>query len=241
MTSAVPTKIVLKSTTRMSLSDRFSTIAPTVQNIRAQMAMEHQVSAANQRLAQQLARRPAILATPPNMFIPQQRGAGGRRGNFNAAVIKPNVQQRLGKSNVKNRLSLPGGQPIRGRGRGRGRGGNISQPAELGDHHWVNPNLRGRGNFNPREGPRGRGAFRGRGRGAFNRFSEQNTPTAQTASTRGNSRGSRPGGRRGRGAGRGNKSNVSVADLDNQLDAYMAKAKTHLDSELEAYMSEVSK
>ncbi|BFZ14124.1 hypothetical protein BsWGS_17164 [Bradybaena similaris] len=266
MTSAVPTKIVLKSMTRMSLNDRFSSITPTVQSIRAHMAAEHQVSAANQRLAQQLAHRPGLLVPPGNMYLQQQRGGGGgRRGNFNPAMTKPNLQQRLGQSNIKNRLMMPLMQPMRGRGRGRGRGGNFPPPADMGNNQWMNANTRGRGNFYLRGPPRGRGGFRGRRRGAFNRYYEnvpnednrrrrrrrrrryaerygdQNTFTTQSTSIRGNTRGIRPGFQRGRGRGRGNKSNVSVTDLDKELDAYMAKSKTHLDSELDAYMSEVSK
>lgn len=53
------------------------------------MATEHQVSVANQRLAQQLAHRPGLFIPPENMYLQQQRGGGGgRRGNFNPAMTK---------------------------------------------------------------------------------------------------------------------------------------------------------
>ncbi|GFO41091.1 chromatin target of prmt1 protein-like isoform x1 [Plakobranchus ocellatus] len=199
--TTVPTKIVLKSTTRMSLSDRFSAIVPTVQNIRANMAAEQQVSAANRRLAQQLANRPGVYQSGGGsnavslmyqqqqqmMMGSQQSRGGGLRGGRGAVVNKGNLnlKQRLGKSNIKNRLTLPGGrgaQFVRGGGRGRGgrgRGGgggggssNTNQGLAIqggaGDYSYSKP--RGRGGFSPMRA-RGRGgSFRGRG--SFNRFEE---------------------------------------------------------------------
>ncbi|XP_059140660.1 chromatin target of PRMT1 protein-like isoform X2 [Physella acuta] len=267
--TTVPTKIVLKSTTRMSLNDRFSSIAPNIQNIRANMAVEHQVSAANRRLAQQLANRPGLQAVPTEMFYQQSRGRG--QGNMNNQMRRKSLQQRLGKTNVKNRLSLPA-TPQRGRGRGRGRGNAAVVQAPTGDNLYFTNKTRGRGNFSPRGTPRGRGTFRGRGRGTFNRFEENGRPgdnrrrggrgrggpdrfTGQNtqnrrggagagmrgARGRGNRRGGRGQGRGGRGGrGRGANPSVSVQDLDSQLDEYMAKTKSHLDSELDAYMSEAT-
>ncbi|XP_059140661.1 chromatin target of PRMT1 protein-like isoform X3 [Physella acuta] len=244
--TTVPTKIVLKSTTRMSLNDRFSSIAPNIQNIRANMAVEHQVSAANRRLAQQLANRPGLQAVPTEMFYQQSRGRG--QGNMNNQMRRKSLQQRLGKTNVKNRLSLPA-TPQRGRGRGRGRGNAAVVQAPTGDNLYFTNKTRGRGNFSPRGTPRGRGTFRGRGRGTFNRFTGQNTQNRRGgagagmrgARGRGNRRGGRGQGRGGRGGrGRGANPSVSVQDLDSQLDEYMAKTKSHLDSELDAYMSEAT-
>ncbi|CAL1533092.1 unnamed protein product [Lymnaea stagnalis] len=261
--TTVPTKIVLKSTTRMSLNDRFSSIAPSIQNIRANIAAEQQVSAANRRLAQQLANRPGIQSSSSDLYFQQQRG--GRQGNVNAAMKKKSLQQRLGKSNVKNRLSLPGGQQIRGRGRGRGRGAAIASPNQgTGENLYFTNKSRGRGTFSPR-GTRGnRGTFRGRGRGGYNRFDEnirggdnrrrggrgrggpdrftgqalQNRRGGARGSPRGARRGARGQGRGGRGGrGRGGN-NVSVQDLDNQLDEYMSKSRSHLDTELDTYMAE---
>ena len=77
------------------LPPRFSHIVPTVQNIRSNMAAEQQVSAANRRLAQQLANRPGI----------NQSGGG------NATALMYQQQQQM----------MMGGQ-ARGGGRG-GRGG----------------------------------------------------------------------------------------------------------------------
>ncbi|XP_005112806.2 chromatin target of PRMT1 protein isoform X2 [Aplysia californica] len=257
--TTVPTKIVLKSTTRMSLNDRFSNIAPTVQNIRANVAAEHQVSAANRRLAQQLANRPGVQTTAPGLY--QQPPPGVRQGgNFQGNKMrgKRNLQQRLGQPNIKNRLTLPAGDQNRGRGRGRGRGGNIIQTQGPGGDNQWNVNRRGRGGFSPR-GVRGRGVFRGRGgirgrgRGTFNRLTGQSTvirrggggggaPGGGRGMSRGARRGGPRGGRGGRGRGNNNNSGAPVTqhDLDSQLDTYMAKTKSVLDTELDAYMLEAS-
>lgn len=75
----------------------------------------------------------------------------------------------------------------------------------------------------------------------FFRFTGQNTANRRGGGgggMRGNARGMRRG---GRGRGRGGNTNISVQDLDNQLDEYMAKSRSHLDAELDAYMSEVAK
>ncbi|XP_069102256.1 chromatin target of PRMT1 protein-like [Argopecten irradians] len=105
--SQIPAKIVLKSTTKMSLNDRFTNIQnarpaqqATVQNIRAKMVAQQQASVANRRLALQMANRPTVQAA--------------------LRVKKQNLKQRLG---VKARLNL---NAVRGGGAGgdgRGRGG----------------------------------------------------------------------------------------------------------------------
>lgn len=251
--SAVPTKIVLKSTTRMSLNDRFSTITPSIQNIRANVQAEHQVSAANRRLAQQLANRPGVQMSGPGLY--QQGPRGARRGNFqqqnmqqNMQQSNRNLQQRLGQpnsaGNVKNRLTLP----ARGRG-GRGRG-NAFQAGGDNQMNQQQQQQRGRGGYNFR-GQQTRGAGRGRGGiqrgrgGANTRVMTQNnsyTRGAARGGTQGRGRGMQRGGRGGRGRGRGGNFNtqVSQGDLDNQLDEYMAKTKSSLDSELDTYMSEAN-
>ncbi|CAI9743197.1 Hypothetical predicted protein [Octopus vulgaris] len=115
----VPAKIVLKSTTRMSLNDRFTNIQKsrppvTVQNIRAKMAAQQQASVRNRRLAQQMANRPSVIAA--------------------LKIKRRSLKQRLGKSNVKSRLSL---SVMRGRGgRGRSRGGRFRG-------RGLNPGMRG--------------------------------------------------------------------------------------------------
>ncbi|OPL33090.1 hypothetical protein AM593_05194, partial [Mytilus galloprovincialis] len=189
---AVPAKIVLKSTTKMSLNDRFSTIQATVRqpaqqasvsNIRAKMAAQHQATAANKRLAMQMANRPSVQAA--------------------LKIKKKSLKQRLGFGNtsVKSRLTLGGrgggaivrggrgqGRLMRGRGqmRGRGRGGRGGSGSTPGSPT---------GNQMVRGGNRGqRGGFVQRGRGQRGGFVQ-----------RGENRGRRGGMQRGRGFQRGNR------------------------------------
>ncbi|XP_036395652.1 chromatin target of PRMT1b [Megalops cyprinoides] len=226
-------KVVLKSTTKVSLNERFTNMLknkqPVPVNIRATMQQQHMASARNRRLAQQMENRPSVQA---------------------ALQHKQSLKQRLGKSNIQARLGRPlgavrggpggrgfpmgglrgmtrglrgrggrggamrGAMSLRGVGQMRGRGG----PARLG----VRRGLRQRGGLVGRGGAlMGRGARGGlggkglRGRGGF-------------------------GGRgRGRGRGRGvGRPAVTREQLDNQLDAYMSKTKGHLDAELDAYMAQ---
>uniref|UniRef100_A0A672NC53 Chromatin target of PRMT1 protein-like n=2 Tax=Sinocyclocheilus grahami TaxID=75366 RepID=A0A672NC53_SINGR len=59
-------KVVLKSTTKVSLNQRFTNMLknkqPTVSNIRATMQQQHMASARNRRLAQQMENRPSVQA-----------------------------------------------------------------------------------------------------------------------------------------------------------------------------------
>ncbi|XP_029653433.1 chromatin target of PRMT1 protein isoform X5 [Octopus sinensis] len=142
----VPAKIVLKSTTRMSLNDRFTNIQKsrppvTVQNIRAKMAAQQQASVRNRRLAQQMANRPSVIAALKIKRSLDYGHAGAPPSRVLADHIDPSnylsqrsLKQRLGKSNVKSRLSL---SVMRGRGgRGRSRGGRFRG-------RGLNPGMRG--------------------------------------------------------------------------------------------------
>ncbi|CAE1306043.1 unnamed protein product [Acanthosepion pharaonis] len=134
----VPAKIVLKSTTRMSLNDRFTNIqksrpAVSVQNIRAKMAAQQQASVRNRRLAQQMANRPSVIAALKIKREWQQKQLNNvldihgpvqsYLNKFQKQESVRSLKQRLGKSNVKSRLSL---SVMRGRGgRSRSRGGRF--------------------------------------------------------------------------------------------------------------------
>lgn len=205
-------KIVLKSTTKMSLNERFTNMLknkqpPTV-SIRATMQQQQLASARNRRLAQQMENRPSVQA---------------------ALKLKQSLKQRLGKSNIQARLGRPvgalargpmvgrgsprggvrlgrggrggmrGGLSLRGQGPNRGRGGMPRLGLKRGG-------MRGRGGLG-RGGPPGRGGIGGRGRGGMV----------------GRGRGGFP---------------LTREQLDNQLDAYMSKTKGHLDAELDAYMAQ---
>uniref|UniRef100_A0AAY5LBV4 Chromatin target of PRMT1 protein C-terminal domain-containing protein n=1 Tax=Esox lucius TaxID=8010 RepID=A0AAY5LBV4_ESOLU len=216
-------KVVLKSTTKQSLNERFTTMlknkAPTAVSVRATMQQQHMASARNRRLAQQMENRPSVQA---------------------ALHHKQSLKQRLGKSNIQARLGRPIGALMRGGagGRGRGRGALRGAMALRG----MVP-MRGRGGpgrvafrrgMRQRGGPAGRGGTigRGAGRGAGARG-------RGGLRGRGGFAGRGPGRGRGRGGrGRGGGPGMTREQLDNQLDAYMSKTKGNLDAELDAYMAQ---
>ncbi|CAL8295871.1 unnamed protein product [Merluccius merluccius] len=230
MSATSSQKVVLKSTTKVSLNERFTNMLknkqPSVVSVRATMQQQHLASARNRRLAQQMENRPSVQA---------------------ALHYKQSLKQRLGKSNIQARLGRPigalmraGGAAGRGgmhgitrgslRGRIRGaargslalRGKRISAGLMRGRSDSGRATLRG---VRQRGGALSRGAGRGlgaRGRGGL----------------RGRGGFSSRGGR-GRGRGRvAGRPAVTREQLDNQLDAYMSKTKGHLDAELDAYMAQ---
>ncbi|KAF0047730.1 hypothetical protein F2P81_001363 [Scophthalmus maximus] len=66
MSAASSQKVVLKSTTKVSLNERFTNMLknkqPTAVSIRATMQQQHLASARNRRLAQQMENRPSVQA-----------------------------------------------------------------------------------------------------------------------------------------------------------------------------------
>ncbi|KAG5842794.1 hypothetical protein ANANG_G00181530 [Anguilla anguilla] len=96
-------KVVLKSTTKVSLNERFTNMLknkqPTPVSVRATMQQQHMASARNRRLAQQMENRPSVQA---------------------ALHHKQSLKQRLGKSNIQARLGRPMGALMRGGPGGRG-------------------------------------------------------------------------------------------------------------------------
>ncbi|KFW09146.1 Chromatin target of PRMT1 protein, partial [Eurypyga helias] len=156
-------KVVLKSTTKMSLNERFTNMLKNKQpmpvNIRATMQQQQLASARNRRLAQQMENRPSVQAA--------------------LKLKQKSLKQRLGKSNIQARLGRPAGPLTRGAMGGRGlsmgqrglprgamRGGRGARALLRGgeprvwcvNHRLVS--LQGRGMAG-----RGRGGFGGRGRG----------------------------------------------------------------------------
>nr|XP_020480472.1 chromatin target of PRMT1 protein isoform X2 [Monopterus albus] len=235
MSAASSQKVILKSTTKVSLNERFTNMLknkqPTAVSIRATMQQQHLASARNRRLAQQMENRPSVQAALNN---------------------KQSLKQRLGKSNIQARLGRPVGALMRGgatggrggmrgmsRGglRGRARGGVMRGALSLrGKRVSTGGPMRGRGpagRLTMRRGGRYSGGPAGRG-GALSR--------GATRGGRGGLRGRGGfGGRGGRGRGRGRsvgRPAVTREQLDNQLDAYMSKTKGHLDAELDAYMAQ---
>ncbi|NXO95146.1 CHTOP protein, partial [Certhia brachydactyla] len=232
-------KVVLKSTTKMSLNERFTNMLKNKQpmpvNIRATMQQQQLASARNRRLAQQMENRPSVQAA--------------------LKLKQKSLKQRLGKSNIQARLGRPAGTLARGALGGRG--------LALGQRGMPRGALRGRGaramirggvalrgqallrggrGLAPRMGLR-RGGIRGRGgpgrgglgRGAMGRGGIGGRGRGMA----GRGRGGFGGRGRGRGRGRGStRPALTKEQLDNQLDAYMSKTKGHLDAELDAYMAQ---
>ncbi|XP_015996770.1 chromatin target of PRMT1 protein isoform X5 [Rousettus aegyptiacus] len=217
-------KVVLKSTTKMSLNERFTNMLKNKQpmpvTIRASMQQQQQLaSARNRRLAQQMENRPSVQAAlklKQTLYASPDSGCGricpscGWASGGRCRATK-SLKQRLGKSNIQARLGRPIGALARGAIGGRGlpiiqrglprgglRGGRAARTLLRGGMP-----LRGRGMIG-----RGRGGFGGRGRG------------------------------RGRGRGALARPVLTKEQLDNQLDAYMSKTKGHLDAELDAYMAQ---
>uniref|UniRef100_A0A8C5REU0 Chromatin target of PRMT1 n=1 Tax=Laticauda laticaudata TaxID=8630 RepID=A0A8C5REU0_LATLA len=228
-------KVVLKSTSKMSLNERFTNMLKNKQpipvNIRATMQQQQLASARNRRLAQQMENRPSVQA---------------------ALKLKQSLKQRLGKSNIQARLGRPAlargafggrGLPMGQRGLARGalRGGRGARGLLRGGIPLRGHSLlRGGRGLGPRMGLR-RGGMRGRagpgrgglGRGAMGRGSLGGRGRGMAGRARGGFGG------RGRGRGRGiTRPALTKEQLDNQLDAYMSKTKGHLDAELDAYMAQ---
>ncbi|NXN47693.1 CHTOP protein, partial [Rhinoptilus africanus] len=224
-------KVVLKSTTKMSLNERFTNMLKNKQpmpvNIRATMQQQQQLaSARNRRLAQQMENRPSVQAAlklkqsllrggrgiSPRMGLRRGgirgRGGPGRGGLGRGAMGRGGLGGRAGA--LRPVPERQGGNPLEAMETPRGlehpcAGERLRDPASGSGGVSVTPVL---------SPPPGRG-MAGRGRGGF-------------------------GGRgRGRGRGRGSaRPALTKEQLDNQLDAYMSKTKGHLDAELDAYMAQ---
>ncbi|NXP48604.1 CHTOP protein, partial [Heliornis fulica] len=222
-------KVVLKSTTKMSLNERFTNMLKNKQpmpvNIRATMQQQQQLaSARNRRLAQQMENRPSVQAA--------------------LKLKQKSLKQRLGKSNIQARLGRPAGLLARGAMGGRGlsmgqrglprgamRGGRGARALLRGGVPLRGQMGLRRGGLRGRGGP-GRG---GLGRGAMGRGGLGGRGRGMA----GRGRGGFGGRGRGRGRGRGSaRPALTKEQLDNQLDAYMSKTKGHLDAELDAYMAQ---
>ncbi|NXG39768.1 CHTOP protein, partial [Dromaius novaehollandiae] len=149
-------KVVLKSTTKMSLNERFTNMLKNKQpmpvNIRATMQQQQQLaSARNRRLAQQMENRPSVQAA--------------------LKLKQKSLKQRLGKSNIQARLGRPAGPLARGAmgGRGISMGQRGLPRGAMRGGRGARALLRGgiplRGQYCRGMAGRGRGGFGGRGRG----------------------------------------------------------------------------
>lgn len=211
-----PVKVVLKSTTTLTLSERFTEMmrnkSPAKKrNPREEMNSNARASAKNRRLAEQMSRR---------------SGGKAMMDTINKESVKNRIDRSQVKLNVRDRLGSPGRRggnvQIRlGRGRGGtmrgGRGRGSSRGINRGGQNFRSPRSN-RGNFGTRDSFRGSNTNRSRGaRGGGG---------GQRGSRGGGQRGSRGGGQRGRGRGGRERRPVDQTNLDKELETYMSGAKT---------------
>ncbi|NXQ52620.1 CHTOP protein, partial [Anthoscopus minutus] len=223
-------KVVLKSTTKMSLNERFTNMLKNKQpmpvNIRATMQQQQLASARNRRLAQQMENRPSVQAAL-KLKQKEAREGKGMEGVFSWEGLSGLGRGCPGKSGGVQ--GKPGcGTQCPGLGTRSGILGCLWEGQDRG----IAPRMGlRRGGIRGRGGP-GRG---GLGRGAMGRGGIGGRGRGMA----GRGRGGFGGRGRGRGRGRGSaRPALTKEQLDNQLDAYMSKTKGHLDAELDAYMAQ---
>ncbi|XP_077524648.1 chromatin target of PRMT1 protein-like isoform X2 [Amblyomma americanum] len=237
-------KVVLKNTTKISLNERFTAYRQQAEAsaLRAAAAAAvavpqcptvPQPSMRNVRLAQQMATRPSVLAAlrlrkaPPVLsggyMVPSPSLGGVERGMSPLGggwVLQRSLRQRLGplSGGVKARLGLrpfhPSGLLLRSRLGLRpihANGARAAQPRRN----------RGAARAYYRQ-PRANGTLRGQFRPRNRRRRAQQQQQMGTAAN------AVAGGQTDR------------RQLDQQLEAYMARTRSHLDAELDAYMAQAS-
>ncbi|GAA6090433.1 chromatin target of PRMT1b isoform X2 [Tachysurus ichikawai] len=194
------TQILLKSTSSMSLDERFTMMMHSQQvqlaDIRDTMPQKLTASVENQRLAQQMANRPSVLAALQNKLSVKQHQCKG------------SVKARLGRPMMRGVLH----EMSRSWGRPRGRGVMLRGALS---HRFTNGSLiqQQHGSYINRGGltqSRGlRGALRGKGRGSAGRSARPDCHTLPT--------------REELDAQLDEYMSMTKSQLDAQLDAYMAE------------------
>lgn len=232
---AAPVKVVLKSTTTMTLSDRFTEMAqkplPKVtakigvrggrgtrgnraSAVREEASAISRASAKNRRLAEQMSRRSGVtMVNDADNDELMLEAAPVRATQVRAA--KQNIKQRLDRSQIKSDVKDRLGTVI---------GGGVS---------WKPRGSITRAGFRGASSNRGasqRGSARGRGAGFQSRggFQTRGTNRGGFNSTRGGGSGNRGGRGRGGRGGRGGQNNntpVDASELDNDLESYMNPSK----------------
>lgn len=252
-------KVVLKNTTKLSLNERFTAYRQQAEAtaLRAAAAAAAapsvpQASLRNVRLAQQMASRPTVLAAlrlrkgapPPPPVLggmaggyhllppPASPAMMSERGGvpLGAWVLHRSVRQRLGplSGGVKARLGLrpfhPAGLLLRSRLGLRPlhhAGGSQGAPGRSRNRGAARAYYR-----QPRANGTLRGQFRPRNRNR-NRRRRGGRQLLQQAAAAANSNGQPD-------------QTTDRRQLDQQLEAYMARTRSHLDAELDAYMAQAS-
>lgn len=243
-------KVILKNTTKISLNERFTAYRQQAEAsaLRAaaaaavavpQCPMVPQPSMRNVRLAQQMATRPSVLAAlrlrklqaPPVLsggyMVPSPSFVGGVERGMSPLgggwVLQRSLRQRLGplSGGVKARLGLrpfhPSGLLLRSR--------LGLRPIHTNGTRAAQPRRnRGAARAYYRQ-PRANGALRGQFRPRNRRRRAQQQQQQQQLGAAANAM---VGGQTDR------------RQLDLQLEAYMARTRSHLDAELDAYMAQAS-
>uniref|UniRef100_A0A2K5CLW9 Chromatin target of PRMT1 protein C-terminal domain-containing protein n=1 Tax=Aotus nancymaae TaxID=37293 RepID=A0A2K5CLW9_AOTNA len=209
-------KVVVKSTTKMSLNECFANMLRNKQ-LTLQLA-----SARNRRLAQQREARPSVQSA----FKLKQK-------SLKQCLDKSNIQTWLGTGALTRGADGGRGLPIIQRGLPRGglrggqgtrtllrgrmslRGQNLLRAPRMGVRKGGGQGCGGPGRGSLGCGAMGHGRIGGRGPGMIGGFG-------------------------GQGQGRGALAHpvLTKEQLDNQLDAYVLKTKGHLDAELDAHMAQ---
>ncbi|KAM9404527.1 chromatin target of PRMT1 protein-like isoform 2-T3 [Salvelinus alpinus] len=224
-------KIVLKSTSTVSLNDRFTTMLnKQLAPVAVRVNMQQVASVRNRRLALQMENRTSVQA----------------------ALQPKSLKQRLGKGDVLARLGRPMGTLMQGATRSHGFAVRGLRGMNQGGFRVCGNNRRGffRGGY----AFRGVNQMRARGGVTKLRFRQglrlqggqlNNAGVLVSCGAR-NGLGLRG---RGRGAGLGLRGRggfwglgipekiPTKEELDNQLDDYMSMTKSHLDAELDSYMA----
>ncbi|NXP42231.1 CHTOP protein, partial [Leiothrix lutea] len=224
-------KVVLKSTTKMSLNERFTNMLKNKQpmpvNIRATMQQQQLASARNRRLAQQMENRPSVQAA---LKLKQVRGKAFwalQEVDKTAAERGKRCRQGKGMEEVGEETQEPD--------TGVGLGLRNSQGAPDFPEQWLWA-WEGAGSVSTTQPSLCASA------GVGGQPLELGSVRMEAVTRRGMAGRGRGGfGGRGRGRGRGRGSArpaLTKEQLDNQLDAYMSKTKGHLDAELDAYMAQ---
>ncbi|NXO30713.1 CHTOP protein, partial [Cisticola juncidis] len=204
-------KVVLKSTTKMSLNERFTNMLKNKQpmpvNIRATMQQQQLASARNRRLAQQMENRPSVQAA---LKLKQVRPGG-------VCALQDEEKQLREEEEARGGKGMEGGVSSWERCSGLGR----SCPGGL-----ECPSLEvTRGSLDV--------AFPWAGDWTWEAF-----PAWRLVGFCKKGIGECPEEAHEDGEGGSARPALTKEQLDNQLDAYMSKTKGHLDAELDAYMAQ---
>ncbi|NWT47284.1 CHTOP protein, partial [Chroicocephalus maculipennis] len=227
-------KVVLKSTTKMSLNERFTNMLKNKQpmpvNIRATMQQQQQLaSARNRRLAQQMENRPSVQAALKLKQIKCPSGLLDGRSSGLESCSGVAHQKECGQQ-------VEGGHPLPCQGHSWSTGASSGLPGSRKTRRES------AGGYGGAQGPGASlcwGKAEGCGLGVRRSVRNPHLVSLQGRGMAGRGRGGFGGRGRGRGRGRGSaRPALTKEQLDNQLDAYMSKTKGHLDAELDAYMAQ---